>query len=206
MSLLQAFVFFSNWTACSEFLKEHVRTPVSLKGHTLSVQVVLEKIHPGSNQVNPLTPPSEPPHPGPQSLRSHATGRSSRQFSQSSLTGSGRALECAWSTLFHSFCISLKETRVSPLIATTTGLHVTLLQPVAEIQSFAGQYRHFLSPPTFGFKLRPPIHTSLWKSKTVGQKCTARVTDMSETKYCYHIGTDTNCQYFRFVNYEGYQI
>uniref|UniRef100_A0A3P9JHY1 Matrin-type domain-containing protein n=1 Tax=Oryzias latipes TaxID=8090 RepID=A0A3P9JHY1_ORYLA len=46
----RAFVFFSNWTACSEFLKEHVRTPVSLKGHTLSVQVVLEKIHPGSNQ------------------------------------------------------------------------------------------------------------------------------------------------------------
>ncbi|XP_024143345.1 uncharacterized protein LOC112155726 isoform X2 [Oryzias melastigma] len=65
----RAFVFFSSWTACLQFLEVHVQTPVSLQGHPLSVQVVLENIHPGVTQSNiyqslikwssPLTPNPE---------------------------------------------------------------------------------------------------------------------------------------------------
>ncbi|RVE60751.1 hypothetical protein OJAV_G00183790 [Oryzias javanicus] len=64
----RAFVFFSSWTACSEFLEVHVQNPVSFQGHPLSVQVVFENIHPGSNVYQSLIKWSSPLTPNPEFL------------------------------------------------------------------------------------------------------------------------------------------
>lgn len=48
---LQAFVFFSSWSACRGFVKHHIRKPVSVKGCKLSVHLVLEDMQPGFTEV-----------------------------------------------------------------------------------------------------------------------------------------------------------
>ncbi|XP_061566723.1 uncharacterized protein LOC133420866 [Cololabis saira] len=44
----RAFVFFHNWDACCRFFLHHSRRPVSVKGNTLNVHLVLEEMQPGS--------------------------------------------------------------------------------------------------------------------------------------------------------------
>ncbi|XP_071315891.1 platelet binding protein GspB-like isoform X2 [Trachinotus anak] len=42
----RAFVYFSNWTLCCNFVRDHIINPVSVRGSTLRVHFVLEHMHP----------------------------------------------------------------------------------------------------------------------------------------------------------------
>ncbi|XP_038587135.1 uncharacterized protein LOC119912168 isoform X2 [Micropterus salmoides] len=47
----RAFVFFADWTTCCGFVRDHLTTPVSVKGSKLSVHFVLQQINPESSEV-----------------------------------------------------------------------------------------------------------------------------------------------------------
>ncbi|XP_069028196.1 uncharacterized protein [Embiotoca jacksoni] len=46
----RAFVYFSSWDVCCDFVRDHIRNPVSVRGCTLKVHLVLEDMHPGSSE------------------------------------------------------------------------------------------------------------------------------------------------------------
>ncbi|KAG7215145.1 hypothetical protein INR49_022737 [Caranx melampygus] len=46
----RAFVYFSNWTSCCSFVRDHLRKPFSVRGSTLQVHFVLEQICPESTE------------------------------------------------------------------------------------------------------------------------------------------------------------
>ncbi|XP_047241010.1 uncharacterized protein LOC124880122 isoform X2 [Girardinichthys multiradiatus] len=46
----RAFVFFSNWDACCDFVLNHIRNPVSVNGCRLSVHFVVEDMQPGFSE------------------------------------------------------------------------------------------------------------------------------------------------------------
>ncbi|MEQ2163031.1 hypothetical protein GOODEAATRI_026042, partial [Goodea atripinnis] len=46
----RAFVFFSSWDACCDFVLNHIRNPVSVNGCRLSVHFVLEDMQPGFSE------------------------------------------------------------------------------------------------------------------------------------------------------------
>ncbi|KAG7215146.1 hypothetical protein INR49_022738 [Caranx melampygus] len=46
----RAFIYFSNWTSCCSFVRDHLRKPFSVRGSTLQVHFVLEQICPESTE------------------------------------------------------------------------------------------------------------------------------------------------------------
>lgn len=54
LSSHQAFVFFSDWTACCKFAQDHITNPVSVKGCMLSVHFVLQPMNPETSEVRIL--------------------------------------------------------------------------------------------------------------------------------------------------------
>ncbi|XP_035805697.2 uncharacterized protein LOC111570899 isoform X2 [Amphiprion ocellaris] len=46
----RAFVYFSGWRKCREFIRDHIKSPVSVTDCTLKVHIVLEDIHHGSSE------------------------------------------------------------------------------------------------------------------------------------------------------------
>jgi len=51
---LQAFVYFSSWDACCDFVRDHIKNPVSVGGVELNVHFVLQDMGPGSSEVRKL--------------------------------------------------------------------------------------------------------------------------------------------------------
>ncbi|XP_049923873.1 zinc finger protein 638-like [Epinephelus moara] len=47
----RAFVFFTDWTTCCDFVRDHITNPVSVEGFKLSVHFVLEHMKPESSEV-----------------------------------------------------------------------------------------------------------------------------------------------------------
>lgn len=47
----QAFVFFSDWNSCCNFVRDHIANPVSVKDCPLSVHFVLQDMHPEFTEV-----------------------------------------------------------------------------------------------------------------------------------------------------------
>lgn len=48
---LQAFVYFSDWNACTSFVQLHRKNPISVGGQILNIHFVLQDMHPGSTEV-----------------------------------------------------------------------------------------------------------------------------------------------------------
>ncbi|XP_030609082.1 uncharacterized protein LOC115796791 isoform X2 [Archocentrus centrarchus] len=46
----RAFVYFSSWNDCTNFVKDHIKNPVSVGGRILDVHFVLRDMHPGSSE------------------------------------------------------------------------------------------------------------------------------------------------------------
>ncbi|XP_044196480.1 uncharacterized protein LOC122973207 isoform X2 [Thunnus albacares] len=46
----RAFVYFEDWTACCDFVQDHLRNPVSVKGHKLCVHFLLQHMYPESTE------------------------------------------------------------------------------------------------------------------------------------------------------------
>ncbi|XP_070786278.1 uncharacterized protein znf638 [Enoplosus armatus] len=46
----RAFVFFTDWTSCCDFVRDHITNPVSVEGCTLSVHFVLQNMNPESSE------------------------------------------------------------------------------------------------------------------------------------------------------------
>uniref|UniRef100_A0A669D2J4 Zinc finger protein 638 n=1 Tax=Oreochromis niloticus TaxID=8128 RepID=A0A669D2J4_ORENI len=46
----RAFVFFSDWNACCDFVQDHIKNPISVGGRVLDIHFVLQDMHPGTSQ------------------------------------------------------------------------------------------------------------------------------------------------------------
>ncbi|XP_041840725.1 uncharacterized protein LOC121639500 isoform X3 [Melanotaenia boesemani] len=46
----RAFVYFNSWESCSDFVRDHIRNPFSVRGFKLEVHFVLQDMHPGSSE------------------------------------------------------------------------------------------------------------------------------------------------------------
>lgn len=51
LNCLQAFVFFSDWNVCCDFVQDHIKNPISVGGRVLDIHFVLQDMHPGTSQV-----------------------------------------------------------------------------------------------------------------------------------------------------------
>ncbi|XP_041840716.1 uncharacterized protein LOC121639498 isoform X3 [Melanotaenia boesemani] len=51
----RAFVYFTDWTACCRFVRDHIKNPVSVLGQTLEIHLVLENMDLGSSEEDLYT-------------------------------------------------------------------------------------------------------------------------------------------------------